>query len=102
MPLGHDCYAVPGSRASTRYTVQIAFDRTGQLATAACTCPDFLDPTPTWGAPLLHGVRVCKHILAACRQAKEAPSMASFPSPMRHKRIHRPGMSFLALVAIRE
>ena len=28
-------------------------------------------------------------------------SMASFPSPMRHKKLHRPGMSFLARGAIR-
>ena len=34
-PLGHDCYAVPSSRAPTHYTVQIACDRTGQLCTAA-------------------------------------------------------------------
>jgi hypothetical protein len=32
---------------------------------------------------------------------RTAPSMASLSSLMRHKRIHRPGMSFLARGAIR-
>jgi hypothetical protein len=32
---------------------------------------------------------------------RTAPPIASFPSPIRHKKLHRPGMSFLARGAIR-
>ncbi len=69
--LGCGWYIVPSSRHATDYAVQITFDAAGQLATAACTCPDFAQRTHHLGTPALHGVRVCKHILAASLKAQE-------------------------------
>jgi len=66
-PLGLGWYVVPSSRDPTGYAVHIDFDVDGKLSAASCTCPDFEKR-----AADLHGIRACKHILAACRKAKEA------------------------------
>ena len=71
-PLGLGWYIVPSSRDPTGYAVHIEFDPDGELTAASCTCPDFAKRTAGMGTPLLHGLRVCKHILAACRKAQEA------------------------------
>lgn len=55
------------------YDVVANFDRLGQLRSCCCTCPDFanswrlaLNPRARQdGIPRLHGVVVCKHVLAA-------------------------------------
>jgi predicted nucleic acid-binding Zn finger protein len=65
-PLGLGRYVVPSSRDPTGYAVHIEFDVDGKLSAASCTCPDFAQR-----APDLHGIRACKHILAACRKAQE-------------------------------
>jgi len=69
--LGLGWYVVPSSRDPTGYAVQLEFDSAGRLSAASCTCPDFGKPT-TGEPPMLHGIRVCKHILAACLKTKEA------------------------------
>ena len=66
-PLGLGWYVVPSSRDPTGYAVHIEFAVDGKLSAASCTCPDFEKR-----AADLHGIRACKHILAACRKAKEA------------------------------
>jgi hypothetical protein len=65
--LGHGWYIVPSSRDPTGYAVYVEFDPEGQLMSASCTCQDFAKR-----APDLHGVRACKHILAACLRAAAA------------------------------
>ena len=67
--LGHGWFVVPSSRHPTGYAVEVQFGPNGQLCAASCTCPDFAKTRPD--APLLHGLRVCKHILAVCLKAKE-------------------------------
>jgi hypothetical protein len=67
-PLGLGWYIVPpSSRDPTGYAAHIELDPAGQLIAASCTCPDFAKR-----APDLHGVRACKHILAACLKAAAA------------------------------
>jgi hypothetical protein len=66
-PLGLGWYIVPSSRNPTGYAVHIDLDPAGQLDAASGGCPDFAKRTPD-----LHGVRICKHILAACLKAAAA------------------------------
>ena len=64
------CY-VPSQNGSGGYAVWVEFDAAGQLAGASCTCPDFCRPQQDLSGPILHGLRVCKHILAAGLKAAE-------------------------------
>lgn len=69
-PVAPGWYLVPSSKAPATYAVEIVLDAEGRLSGASCTCPDFERVTPT-APPTLHGVRICKHVLAACLKAKE-------------------------------
>jgi hypothetical protein len=69
-PLGHGWFSVPSSQRPTGYTVEVQFGIGGRLAAASCTCADYERITSA-APPTLHGLRVCKHILAACLKAKE-------------------------------
>ena len=53
------------------YLVKVGFDRDGRLTKASCTCPDFTKQVHPLATPRLRDVRVCKHILAAARVAKQ-------------------------------
>lgn len=46
------------------YRVDLTF-KNNRIAEASCSCPDFNKKMRGRGVPLLHGVRVCKHCLAA-------------------------------------
>src|SRR5512146_1897752 len=70
--MGQGWYYVPSSRGAEGYAVQLEFDTDGKLTIATCTCPDFEKHTEGMGTPTLHGVRVCKHVLAASLRAKDA------------------------------
>jgi len=67
-PQGDDGAFVVSSQAGAKggpgYRVGVAMEN-GRLVRASCTCPDFSKQMAGPGVPLLHGVRVCKHILAA-------------------------------------
>jgi hypothetical protein len=75
-PLGLGWYIVPSSRDPTGYAVHIELDPAGQLVAAYCTCPDFEKR-----APDLHGVRACKHILAACLKARDSQPVPAESTP---------------------
>ena len=87
--LGNGWYYVPSQHGPAGYAAQIEFDRRGNLVAATCTCPDYQKRVEGPGAPALRGVRVCKHILAAClradelglRLAKQEPGNASQAHP---------------------
>ena len=70
--MGQGWYCVPSSRGPDGYAVQLEFDTEGKLTAASCNCPDFGKRTQGAGTPTLHGLRVCKHVLAASLKAKEA------------------------------
>ena len=57
---------MPSSRDPHGYAVHIDFDPDGELVAASCTCLDFGKRTAGMGARCCT-LRVCKHILAACR-----------------------------------
>lgn len=61
------------SHGNGGYLVEVHFTREGRLKSAGCTCPDFCkEDLHELATPLLHGIRVCKHVLAAAREAKNA------------------------------
>ena len=60
--------AVPGGAF---YQVEVHFTKEGQLKSASCSCPDFTKDVHPLATPMLRNVRVCKHVLAAARVAKE-------------------------------
>ncbi len=67
--MGQGWYCVPSSRGAEGYAVQLEFDAEGKLMADTCTCPDFEKRTEGAGAPTLHGVRICKHVLAVSHEA---------------------------------
>lgn len=88
--VGDGHFAVQGT-APEPYDVSVKFDEGGQLAEASCTCPDFTRMAEerkrnpqSRGLPLLHGILVCKHVLAACIQA-QTPSPFGWDVVVRHK-----------------
>jgi len=59
------------SHPSGGYMVALHFTQAGHLKEATCSCPDFCKEVHPLAMPMLHDVRVCKHILAAARVATE-------------------------------
>ena len=70
--MGQGWFYVPSQHGPEGYAVELSFDCSGNLVSASCTCPDFAKCTRGAGTPTLHGLRVCKHVLAASLKAKEA------------------------------
>jgi hypothetical protein len=60
------------SYPSGGYMVELHFTKGKRLKKAHCTCPDFSKEYHELATPVLHGVRVCKHVLAAAREATNA------------------------------
>lgn len=66
-------YVESGSAPGLEYDVVVNLDGHGRLRSCSCTCPDFasswrlaLNPWARQdGVPRLHGIIVCKHVLAA-------------------------------------
>jgi hypothetical protein len=75
-PLGEDRFLVTSQRNDGIYAVELAFSSDERLVAANCDCPDFARPMTPEAAPTLHGIRVCKHILAAALRAKELQRVA--------------------------
>ena len=70
--VGPGQFLVPSAHGLGAYFVQVRFDATGKLSAASCSCPDFTKTTEELDTPLLHGVRICKHVLCAGLKAKES------------------------------
>ncbi len=67
--LGPYRFLVPSQHAETNYEVELEFAADGTLLAASCSCPDFTKSATRPNTPSLHGIRVCKHILAAALHA---------------------------------
>jgi hypothetical protein len=57
------------SHPSGGYLVELHFTRDKKLKKANCSCPDFSSERHELATPKLRDIRVCKHILAAAREA---------------------------------
>lgn len=79
-PLGPGRFLVPSQQQADGYTVQITLNSAGRLTAATCACSDFRQGRAT--AADLHGVRVCKHILAAANKARQQQPITSEEAPM--------------------
>jgi len=77
--LGPYRFLVPSQRTSSGYAVELEFDQNGRLITASCECPDFTKSATRPSTPTLHGIRVCKHILAAALHATNLLLPATAP-----------------------
>jgi hypothetical protein len=75
--VGDGLFRVPSHHQPDDYDVKLSFDPDGNLAAASCTCPDFNKSSLRHTPPMLHGLRVCKHVLAAALRAQELKSNTS-------------------------
>jgi hypothetical protein len=72
--------SVESSRGSkTLYTVSLQNPK--NLKGASCTCPDFAKAGTGRGAPILHGVPTCKHMLAVWISYKIYPPIIKKETP---------------------
>ena len=74
---------VPSQSYSGGYVVELAFDADHKLSAAVCSCPDHgkmvvlkaqlerAGQPVHKGIPVLHGIVVCKHVLAAAKKVVE-------------------------------
>lgn len=91
--LGPYRFLVASQHAETDYAVELDFDDRGTLLAASCSCPDFTRSATRPNTATLHGVLVCKHILAAALHATRLRLPTVAASTTQPSRVEAPSAS---------